>query len=92
MAQRHASAQKRARQNEQRNQRNTMLRSALRTAVKKVVVAIEDRNVEEAQTELPKAVRALGKASSKGIIHKNNASRKISRLTRRVNALVTPQS
>ena len=53
MAQRHASAQKRARQNVQRNERNTMLRSALRTAVKKVVVAIESRNVEVAQTELP---------------------------------------
>ena len=92
MAQRHASAQKRARQNAQRNQRNTMLRSALRTAVKKVVAAVDASNVEAAQTELPKAIRALGKATSKGIIHKNTASRKISRLTRSVNALVATQS
>ena len=87
MAQRHASAQKRARQNAKRNKRNSMLRSALRTAVKKVVVAVEANHVETAQAELPKAVRALGKATSKGIIHKNTAARKISRLTRHVNAL-----
>lgn len=92
MAQRHASAQKRARQNIERNQRNSMLRSALRTAVKKVVTAVDSRNVEAAQTELPKAIRALGKATSKGIIHKNAAARKISRLTRHVNALVAPQA
>jgi small subunit ribosomal protein S20 len=67
-----------------------MLRSALRTAVKKVVVAVEAHNVGTAQEELPKAVRALGKATSKGIIHKNAAARKISRLTRHVNALTAP--
>jgi small subunit ribosomal protein S20 len=92
MAQRHASAQKRARQNERRNRRNIMLRSALRTTVKKVVVALEAGDVEAAQTELPKAVRALGKATSKGVIHKNHAARKISRLTRSVNARATTHS
>ena len=92
MAQRHASVQKRARQNERRNQRNTMLRSALRTTVKKVAVALDTGDVEAAQAELPKAVRALGKATSKGVIHRNHAARKISRLTRKVNALVTTKA
>ena len=92
MAQRHASVQKRARQNERRNRRNTMLRSALRTTVKKVVVALEAGDVEAAQTELPKAVRALGKATSKGVIHRNYAARRISRLTRQVNTLVATES
>jgi small subunit ribosomal protein S20 len=92
MAKRNPSAEKRARQNQRRNQRNSMLRSALRTAVKKVVVAVEAGDVGVAQTELPKAVRALGKAHSKGIIHKNHAARKISRLTRKVNTLVAHQS
>ena len=92
MAQRHASAHKRARQNERRNRRNTMLRSTLRTTVKKVVVAFEAGNVEAAQNELTKAVRALGKATSKGVIHKNQAARRISRLTRGVNTLVTTKS
>ena len=88
MANRHPSAIKRARQNVQRNLRNSALRSALRTAVKKVTVAIEQADAAAAQAELSHAVRALGKATTKGIIHKNYAARKISRLTLKVNALV----
>jgi small subunit ribosomal protein S20 len=91
MADKHASARKRARQNEHRRQRNASLRSALRTAVKKVVVAAEAHEVETATAELQRAIRALGKASSKGIVHKNHAARTISRLTRRVNALAATQ-
>ncbi len=87
MANRHPSAMKRARQNVKRNARNTSLRSSLRTAVKKVLVAVEDDETTVAQTELSQAIRALGKATSKGIVHKNYAARKISRLTRKVNAL-----
>ena len=87
MANRHPSALKRARQNLKRNHQNTMLRSALRTAVKKVVVAVEDGDIAAAQSELPRAVRVLGKATTKGIIHSKQASRKISRLTRKVAAL-----
>ncbi len=91
MAKVHLSVKKRARQNEQRRRRNAMLRSALRTSIRKVVAAADAGNVETATAELPHAVKALGKASSKGIIHRNHAARKISRLTRRVNALsVTP--
>lgn len=87
MANRHPSAIKRARQNVQRNERNSALRSALRTAVKKVIVAVEHADVTAARAELSQAVRALGKATTKGIVHKNYAARKISRLTRKVNAL-----
>jgi small subunit ribosomal protein S20 len=87
MAKKHPSVIKRARQNIQRNQRNTMLRSALRTTVKKVVTALNADDFDTARAELSRAVRALGKAKSKGVIHRNLAARKISRLTRRVNAL-----
>jgi small subunit ribosomal protein S20 len=90
MANRHPSAIKRARQNVKRNARNTSLRSSLRTAVKKVLVAVEDDDITVAQEELPQAIRALGKATTKGIVHKNYAARKISRLTRKVNALTAP--
>jgi small subunit ribosomal protein S20 len=69
-----------------------MQRSAVRTAVKRVIVAVDSGDVSAAQAELPKAVRALGKAHSKGVIHKNHAARKISRLTRKVSALAAPQS
>lgn len=92
MANRHPSAMKRARQNVQRNARNTALRSALRTAMKKVVTAVDDEDRSVAQEELPEAIRALGKATSKGIVHKNYAARKISRLTRKVNALTASQA
>ncbi len=87
MAKKHPSVEKRARQNVLRNQRNIAVRSALRTTVKKVVTALAARAPDTAQAELPRAVRALGKAASKGVIHKNQAARKISRLTRRVHAL-----
>ena len=89
MANRHPSAVKRNRQNKKRNQRNTMLRSALRTTIRRVTSAIVRNDVPTAQAELPLAVRALGKASTKGIIHKNQASRRISRLTRKVAALAS---
>lgn len=92
MAQKHPSVEKRARQNIQRNLRNSSLRSALRSTIKKVVVALEAGDYDVAQTELPRAVQALGKATSKGIIHKNLAARRISRLTRRVNALAASKS
>ncbi len=87
MAKVHKSVIKRARQNEVRRERNNAVRSSLRTSIRKVLRAIESGDVEVAKTELPQAVRALDKASSKGVIHRNQASRKISRLTRRVNSL-----
>ena len=87
MAKVHLSVKKRARQNEKRRQRNMMLRSSLRTSIRKVITAVNAGDASAAQTALPQAVKALGKASSKGVIHRNQAARKISRLTRRVNAL-----
>ena len=92
MANRHPSAIKRARQNARRNERNAALRSALRTVVKKVLVAVDRADATVARDELPQAVRALGKATTKRIVHKNYAARKISRLTRKVNTLVATQA
>lgn len=92
MANRHPSAVKRNRQNKRRNERNTTLRSALRTTIRRVNSAVSRNDVSTAQAELPVAVRALGKASTKGIIHRNQAARRISRLTRKVAALGDPSS
>ncbi len=92
MAKVHYSVKKRARQNEVRRERNNAIRSSLRTAIRKLIKSIDAGDVEAAKTELPLAVRALGKASSKGVIHRNQASRKISRLTRRVNTLSAPSA
>lgn len=92
MANRHPSALKRNRQNKKRNERNTRLRSALRTTIRRVTSAVAKNDAPTAQAELPVAVRALGKASTKGIIHKNQAARRISRLTRKVTALASPSA
>lgn len=77
------SAIKRARQAEKRNMRNRVERSKVKSAVK----AVETANKEEAAAVLLQAVKTISSAKSKGIIHRNNAARKISRLTRSVNAL-----
>jgi small subunit ribosomal protein S20 len=81
------SAMKRARQAVKRNLRNTSVLSSVKTIIKKVEEAIASGNREDAGKALLRAVTALNKAASKGVIHDNTASRKISRLTKKVNAL-----
>jgi len=81
------SAMKRARQAVKRNLRNTSVLSSVKTIIKKVEEAIASGNREDAGKALLKVVTALNKAASKGVIHDNTASRKISRLTKKVNAL-----
>lgn len=92
MAKVHLSVKKRARQNVARRQHKSQQRSALRTVVKKATVALETGNLDAATIELSEAVRTLGKAASKGLIHRNQASRKISRLTRRLNAIAAAKA
>ena len=86
----HASALKRARQSEKRRLRNASVKSIIKTASKKILKAVEGKNPEEAKKALSRAIPMIQKASSKKVIHKKTASRKISRLARRVNALTQP--
>ncbi|MCB9638576.1 MAG: 30S ribosomal protein S20 [Myxococcales bacterium] len=79
------SALKRLRQNAKRRARNRYWKSTMRTAVKKVRKAVGDGNVEAAKTNLGAAVKLIGHVCSKGVIHKNTASRQISRLMKLVN-------
>ena len=79
---------KRARQAVKHNVRNTAVRSSLKTRVKKIEAAISAGNSDEAQKALREAIKDFDKAASKGVIHKNTAARNISRLTKKVNALV----
>ena len=83
----HKSAEKRHRQSEKRRTRNHALRSRLRTLVKRVESALQRKNLPEAETELRAAARALDKAVTKGVIHRNNASRRVARLTLRLNGI-----
>lgn len=83
----HLSALKRARQNEKRRVRNLHVETTVKSIVKKVRSAVEDKDVEGAQKALAKAIPLIQRAHSKGVFHKNTTSRKISHLTRAVNAL-----
>lgn len=81
------SAEKRVRTTAKRSLRNASLRSALRTTLKKFESSLAQNDVEQARVALGIATRALDKAATKGVIHRNTASRKKSRLTRRFNSL-----
>ncbi len=83
----HKSAEKRARQSEKRNVRNASLRSSIRTSVKSVVTAVTAKDKEEAAKTLQMATPAIARAAAQGAFHKKPASRRISRLTKKVNAL-----
>lgn len=81
------SAKKRILVTAKKTMRNKMIKSGVKTAIKKVVVAVKAGNKDEAKTALKNAIRAIDKACTKGIFHKNNASRKKSRLTKLVNTI-----
>jgi len=83
----HKSAEKRDRQSKVRRERNIAAKSAIKTKVKAVLAAVESKNKENSANALKSTVPALAKAAAKGLIHKKNASRKISRLTKKVNTL-----
>ncbi|TMK35321.1 MAG: 30S ribosomal protein S20 [Actinobacteria bacterium] len=76
---------KRNRQNVKRHDRNTTVRSALKTSTKKVHAAVGEGDAEAAVARQREAARALDKAASKGVLHKRTAARKKSRLAKAVN-------
>jgi len=82
------SAQKRIRVAAKRQIRNKHIKSTTKTAVKKLNVAVGAGDVANTQAMLVQAIAAIDKAASKGVIHKNTAARKKSRLTKMVNKAV----
>jgi small subunit ribosomal protein S20 len=74
------SAIKRNKQNEKRRLRNRVFRGRARTFVKKAKFEMENGNQEAAETTMNQAISALDKAAEKGILHRNNAARRKSRL------------
>ena len=81
------SAKKRVLVNEKKAAQNQMIKSAVKTEVKKVRTAIEAGNKEEAAKALLAATATIDKAESKGVLKKNTASRKVSRLALAVNKM-----
>lgn len=80
-------SKKRARQNEKRNDINTARRSRIRTFIRKVEEAIASGDKDAATAALKAAQPELMRGVTKGVFHKNTASRKMSRLAARVKAL-----
>jgi len=82
------SALKRMRSSEKRRLRNRRVRSETRTYIKRARAQIEAGELEEAQKSVAQAVRALDKAAEKGILHKNSAARRKSRLMQKLNQAI----
>ncbi len=80
-------AKKRARQAEKHRQHNASFRSMVRTAIKRVVAAIETGDKDQAQAAYTAAVPVIDRMADKGIIHKNKAARHKSRLNAQIKEL-----
>lgn len=86
----HKSAKKRIRSSERKRIRNRIFRSRARTHVKTARALMEQGDVDAARREAELAVQVLDKAAGKGILHRNNAARRKSRLMKRLAKLETP--
>lgn len=82
-----AQARKRARQAEVRRRHNASFRSMVRTSIKKVIMAIQGGNYEQATVAYKSAVPIIDRMADKGMIAKNKAARHKSRLNARIKAL-----
>ena len=81
------SAKKRILVTETRTARNKAIRSEVKTSIKKVEAAVSAKDKAAADAALKNAVSVIEKACSKGVYHKNNAARKVSRLSKLVNTV-----
>ncbi|MDQ6962272.1 MAG: 30S ribosomal protein S20 [Mariprofundaceae bacterium] len=83
----HDSAVKRARQDEVRRQRHRVHKGSMRTAIKNVLKAVEDGDVESAKSALILATSLIDRAGRKNLIHRKQSSRRVSRLTAHVKGM-----
>lgn len=81
------SAKKRVLVNQKKADRNKSIKSAVKTSIKKVEAAVVAKDKEAAVVALANAISTIDKAATKGVYHKNNAARKVSRLSKAVNTL-----
>lgn len=82
------SAIKKAKQSEERRVRNAHVKSGMKTQIKKALAAIETNDRENSGELLKSAISSISNAASKKVIHKNNAARKVSRLSKKANRLL----
>ena len=81
------SAKKRILVTKTKTARNKSIRSAVKTSIKKVEAAVAKKDKAVAVDALAAATKTINKAASKGVYHKHNAARKVSRLAKMVNEL-----
>ena len=81
------SAKKRILVNRTKYERNKAVKSEVKTAIKRVEDAVANKNADEAKVALNDATKLIDSACSKGVYHKNNAARKVSRLAQLVNTV-----
>ncbi len=81
------SAKKRILVNQTKAARNKSIRSAVKTSIRKVEAAVQANDKETAEAALKNAISTISKATSKGVYHKNNCARKVSRLSQLVNSI-----
>ena len=81
------SAKKRVLVSKRNYDRNKSIKSSVKTAIKKVEAAVAAADKEAAAAALLEATAKIDKAATKGVYHKNNASRKVSRLAKAVNSI-----
>jgi small subunit ribosomal protein S20 len=91
LAKKHSSAAKRHRQSEERRLRNKAVKSSVRTSIRKFVRLAQQKEAAGAEAALKEMIKGLDTASRKGIIKKNAASRKKSRMQRLYNSLKAAQ-
>ena len=84
------SAKKRAEISERNRLKNVSIKSAVKTAIRKVLETVKAAKSEELTAALNKAYSIIDKAVSKGVLHKNTAARKKSRITRHINKQQVP--
>ena len=84
------SAKKRAEISERNRLKNVSIKSAVKTAIRKVLETVKAAKSEELTAALNKAYSVIDKAVSKGVLHKNTAARKKSRITRHINKQQVP--
>ncbi len=80
------SAKKRVNVTEKKNSQNKMIKSAVKTAIRKFIAAVDAGDFDAAEKLLPGVSSVIDSAASKGILHKNNAANKKSALAKRLNA------
>jgi len=84
----HKSALKKVKTDEKRKSGNKTIRSSLRTEIKKLRLMLNKKNTENLEAQLKTTIKLIDKTKTKGVIHRNNAARLKSRLTKHTNDLL----